>query len=88
MTESTLLCPLQAQETDNRGRRGMPLRGELKIMHRLQSDEGYSDWVKRRSAEDLRNAEIADQEQAERWYEFRRDDKEENENQSARELRT
>jgi hypothetical protein len=48
------------------------------VQHRLESDEAYSEWVERRKAEDGRNAEIADYEQARRWYEFQTDEREEN----------
>ena len=46
-------------------------------MTRLQSDKAYKDWVARRKAEDLVNAEIAEHDQATRWHEFHRDDEEE-----------
>jgi hypothetical protein len=46
-------------------------------MSRSQCDEAYSEWVERRKAEDERNAEIAEREQANRWREFQRDDEKE-----------
>jgi hypothetical protein len=45
-------------------------------MPQLQSDEAYGDWVDRRKAEDVRNAEIAEHDEANRWHEFRSDDEE------------
>jgi hypothetical protein len=45
-------------------------------MPRLQSEEAYREWVDRRRVEDVRNAEIAEHDQANRWHEFQRDDEE------------